>query len=95
LSTNLILLILDYLQPEEREGLKNGLLRIIDLLLYQTVMLANRYSVLTITSKDRNENEKQNVTVEDKQFLSHFRPKFRGSNVRNTKQGRCQTQRDI
>lgn len=69
LSTNLILLILDYLQPEEREGLKNGLLWIIDLLLYQTVMLANRYSVLTITSNDRNEIEKPNVTVEDKKLV--------------------------
>jgi len=56
LSTNLILLILDYLQSEKREWLKNGSLRILDLLLYQTVMLANRYSVLTITSNDRNEN---------------------------------------
>jgi hypothetical protein len=32
-------------------------------------MLANRYSVLTITSNDRNEKEKQNVTVEDKKLF--------------------------
>jgi hypothetical protein len=62
-------------------------------------MQANRYSVLTITSNDRNESGKQNVTIEDKKMLSHFRPKLRASNVQNKKKkkkkGRCQTQRDI
>jgi len=95
LSTNLIPPILDCLQPEKREKLKNGLIQILDLLLCQTVMQANRYSVLTITYNDRSGNKKQKVTVEYKKFLSHFRPKIRANNFRNTKQGRCQTQRDI